>query len=86
MFGDKPAAGLMTIAVEKASDSSSEVIKLDIAPAELVLSDAKKLKADTYVDDFHSGGSQADVSRMMGIKDPLTGQFTGTIPRLLNIQ
>ena len=84
MFGDKPAAGLMTIAVEKASDCSSEVIKLDIAPAELVLSDAKKLKSDTYVDDFHSGGSQADVSRMMGIKDPLTGQFTGTIPRLLN--
>merc|ERR1711873_265771 len=40
--------------------------------------------ADTYVDDFHSGGSQADVSRMMGIKDRLTGQFTGTIPRLLN--
>merc|ERR1712163_105962 len=79
-----PAAGLMTIAVERASDSCSEVMQLNIAPDELVLSDAKKLKADTYVDDFHSGGSQADVSRMMGIKDPLTGQFTGTIPRLLN--
>ena len=62
MFGDKPAAGLMTIAVEKASDSCSEVIKLDIAPTELVLSDAKRLKSDTYVDDFHSGGSHADVS------------------------
>ena len=74
----------MTIAVEKASDSCSEVMKLKIAPDELVLSDAKKLKADSYVDDLHSGGSQADVSRMMGTKDTLTGQFTGTIPRLLN--
>merc|ERR1711955_125324 len=71
MFGDRPAAGLMTIAVENASD-------------ELVLSDARKLKADSYVDDLHSGGSKADVSRMMGTKDPLTHQFTGTIPRLLN--
>merc|ERR1712177_137085 len=84
MFGDKPAAGLMTMAVERASDSSSEVVKLDIAPDELVLSDAKKLRADSYVDDLHSGGSQADVSRMMGSKDTHTNQFTGTIPRLLN--
>merc|ERR1711867_259869 len=74
----------MTIAVEKASDSCSEVMKLKIAPDELVLSDAKKLKADSYVDDLHSGGSQADVSRMMGSKDAETNQFTGTIPRLLS--
>ncbi len=50
----------------------------------MVLSDAKKLRADSYVDDLHSGGSQADVSRMMGSKDAHTNQFTGTIPRLLN--
>merc|ERR1712240_90620 len=84
MFGDKPAAGLMTIAVERASDSCSEVIKLNIAPEELVLKDAKKLKADSYVDDLHSGGSKSDVARMMGTKDPLTHQFTGTISRFLN--
>merc|ERR1712112_741812 len=57
---------------------------LGIVPEELVLSDARKLKADSYVDDLHSGGSKADVSRMMGTKDPLTNRFTGTIPRLLN--
>merc|ERR1712112_437213 len=84
MFGDKPAAGLMTIAVEKASDSCSEVMQLKIAPDELVLSDARKLKADSYVDDLISGGSKSDVARMMGTKDPLTNQFTGTIHRLLN--
>merc|ERR1712177_28830 len=84
MFGDRPAASLMTIAVERASDFCSEVLKLKIAPDELVLSDAKKLRADSYVDDLHSGGSQADVSRMMGSKDAHTNQFTGTIPRLLN--
>merc|ERR1711873_64333 len=75
MFGDKPAAGLMTIAVEKASDSCSEVMQLKIAPDELVLSDARKLKADSYVDDLISGGSKSDVARMMGTKDPLTNQF-----------
>ena len=52
MFGDRPAAGLMTIAVERAADSCSEVLKLKIAPDELVLSDAKKLRADSYVDDY----------------------------------
>merc|ERR1711895_2455 len=39
---------------------------------------------DSYVDDIHSGGLQADVSRMMGSNNAETNQFTGTIPRLLN--
>ena len=84
MFGDRPAASLMTIAVERASESYSEVQKLKIAPDELIKCDADKLRADSYVDDIHSGGSQADVSRMMGSKNAETNQFTGTIPRLLN--
>ena len=84
MFGDRPAASLMTIAVERASESYPEVQKLNIDSDELIRKDAEKLRRDSYVDDIHTGGSQADVSRMMGSKDSVSNQFTGTIPRLLN--
>ena len=46
---------------------------------ELVERDACKLQSDNYVDDIHSGGSQKDVDRMMGIRDSKSGQYTGTI-------
>merc|ERR1712121_362037 len=62
MFGDRPAASLMTIAVERASESYPEVQKLKIASDELIKEDAEKLRRDSYVDDIHNGGSQADVS------------------------
>ena len=84
MFGDRPAASLMTIAVERACESYSEIQKLGIFPMELVERDACKLKRDNYVDDIHSGGSQKDVDRMMGIRDSKSGQYTRTIPKLLD--
>ena len=84
MFGDRPAASLMTIAVERACESYSEVQKLGIFPVDLVEVDACKLKRDSYVDDIHTGGSQKDVDRMMGIRDSKSGQYTGTISKLLN--
>ena len=78
MFGDRPVASFMTIAVEKACESYSEVQKLGIFPVDLVEVDACKLKRDSYVDDIHTGGSQSDVNRMMGIKDINSGQYIGT--------
>ena len=45
MFGDRPAASLMTIAVERASESYSEVKSLDIDSSELI-KDAEKLRRD----------------------------------------
>ena len=84
MFGDRPAASLMTIAVERACESYSEVQQLKLFPDELDEIDANKLRRDSYVDDIHTGLCQADVSRMMGSKDINSGQFTGTISRLFN--
>ena len=84
MFGDRPTASLMTIAVERACESYSEVQKLGIFPIDWVEIDACKLKRDSYVDDIHTGGSQKDVDRMMGIRDSKSGQYTGTISKLLN--
>ena len=51
---------------------------------ELVERDACKLRRDNYVDDIHSGGSQKDVDRMMGIRDSKSGQYMGTISKFLN--
>ena len=36
------------------------------------------------MDDIHTGGSHSDVNRMMGIKDINSGQYTGTISKLLH--
>ena len=77
-FGDKPAAALMTIAVEKASEEHTEVSKSGLWNPQLVFKDAMKLFKDTYIDDVTSGGSPSDISRMMGDKDS-EGQFNGTI-------
>ena len=58
MFGDRPAASLMTIAVERACESYSEVQQLGLFPLESVEIDASKLKRDSYVDDIYTGGSE----------------------------
>ena len=44
---------------------------------------AKKLKEDSYVDDFCTGGSKAEVARMMGqrLSD---GSYTGTVCKILS--
>ena len=81
-FGDKPAAALMTIAVQKASESYEEIAaKLDL-PVDEVKKDASKLLLDTYVDDGTTGGSPEEVSRMQGHLLP-SGQFSGTIPSMV---
>ena len=84
MFGDRPAASLMTIAVERACESYSEDQQLGLFPVESVEINASKLKRDSYMDDILTGGSQSNVNRMMGIKDINSGHYTGTISKLLN--
>ena len=81
-FGDKPAASLMTISVEKASEQHSVLSKSGRWDSAELYKDAMKLLKDTYVDDLTSGGSLSDVQRMMGSKNS-NGQFNGTIPALL---
>ena len=50
MFGDRPAASLMTIAVERACESYSEVQQLKLFPDELVEFDDNDLMTSTLVD------------------------------------
>ena len=81
-FGDRPAATLMTIAVEKASENYEEVAANLNLDKEIVKEDAKKLLLDTYVDDGTTGGRIKDVKRMLGEKLP-DGSFTGTISKMM---
>ena len=81
-FGDHPAATLMTIAVEKASETYEEVAQTLEIDKESVKEDASKLLLDTYVDDGTTGGRIKDVLRMLGEKLP-DGRYTGTITRML---
>ena len=55
MFGDRPAASLMTIAVERTCKSYSKAQQLGLFPEELAEIDANKLNMDFYVDDIHTG-------------------------------
>ena len=80
-FGDRPAAAIMSLAVERASETATEVATDLKLPADLVQRDADKLLRDTYVDDKTMGGSPSDISRLMGSKLP-NGEFTGTIPSM----
>ena len=45
---------------------------------------ARKLKADSYVDDGVTGGSSEEVSRMKGERFA-NGSFSGTIPKILEL-
>ena len=67
-FGDRPAAALMSIAVEKASETYKEVAEALNLKEEDIKEDAKKLLHDTYVEDSITGGSKKEVSRMLGKK------------------
>ena len=81
-FGDRPAAALMTIAVEKAAETFEEVAKdLNLSVQE-VREDSKKLLEDVYVDDGTTGGSNREVKRMIGTKLS-DGSFSGTIPSMM---
>ena len=61
-FGDRPAATLMTIAVEKASENYEEVAETLNLDKEIVKEDAKKLLLNTYVDNRTTGGRIKDVN------------------------
>ena len=81
-FGDRPAAALMTIAVEKAAETYEDVARDLNLSVEEVKKDSKKLLEDTYVDDGTTGGSIKEVDRMIGVKLP-DGSFSGTIQSMM---
>ena len=82
-FGDRPAAALMTIAVEKAAETFKNVAKdLNLA-IEDVKNDSRKLLEDTYVDDGTTRSSRREVESMIGVKLE-DGSFFGTIPAMMN--
>ena len=81
-FGDRPAAALMTIAVEKAAETFKEVAKdLNLSVQE-VREDSKKLLEHVYVSDGTTVGSKREVKRMIGTKLS-NGSFSGTIPSMM---
>ena len=73
----------MKIAVGRASEKWEAVAAMLGIDSSLVQKDAQKLLLDTYIDDGCTGGSAADVDRMQGSLKP-NGQFSGTIPALVN--
>ena len=81
-FGDRPAAALMTIAVEKAANSYEAVAEKLNLPVNKVKEDSKKLLQDTYVDDGTTGGSRRQVERMLGTRLE-DGSYSGTIPAMM---
>merc|ERR1712240_452182 len=81
-FGDRPAAAIMTIAVERAAETYQEVahdLNIDV---EEVKEDSIKLLKDTYVDNGTTGGTKSKVDRMLGSKME-DGSYSGTIPRMM---
>ena len=60
-FGDRPAAALMTIAVEMAADSYQAVAEKLCLPINKVKEDSRKLLHDTFVDNGTTGGSRTQV-------------------------
>ena len=81
-FGDRPAAAIMTIAVERAAESFEEVANDLNIDVEEVKEDSIKLLKDTYVDDGMTGGTKKQVDRMIGSRME-DGSFSGTIPRMM---
>ena len=57
-FGDRPAAALMTIAVEKAAETYKDVARDLNLSVEEVKKDSKKLLEDTYVDNGTNSSSK----------------------------
>ena len=72
-FGDRPAATLLELCKDITVDAGH-----DIDPVA-----AKKLKQDSYVDDFCTGGSKAEVARMMGQR-LCDGSYSGTVCKIFS--
>ena len=81
-FGDRPAAAIMTIAVERAAETYPEVARDLNIDVDEVKEDSIKLLKDTYVDDGTTGGTKKQVNRMLGFKME-DGSYSGTIPRMM---
>ena len=81
-YGDRPAAALMTISMEKAAETFEEVTNDLNLSIKDVKEDPKKLLEDFYVDDRTTGGSKREVDRMIGTKLS-DGSFSGTIPSIM---
>ena len=81
-FGDRPAAALMTIAIEKAAETYEDVANDLNLPVKEVKEDSRKLLEDTYVDDGTTGGSRKEVERMIGVKLK-DESYSGTIPAMM---
>ena len=77
-FGDRGAACIMQLGIEEAA----EIAVTDNPEADEIKEDAAKLKEDIYVDDGTTGGTEAEVARMKGLKLE-DGTFSGTIPKML---
>ena len=79
-FGDCPATSLMTIAVQRATETYKEVARDLNFPTFKVKEDSKKLLLDIYVDDDTTSGSRKEVNRM--IRDKLSdASFSGKNPK-----
>ena len=70
-FGDRPAANFLELGKALAADAGGHIDP----------SAAKKIKMDSYVDDHVTGGSFADVQRMVGERMD-DGSYTGTVCRI----
>ena len=71
-FGDRPAAVILEVAVKKIAD-----IHRSVDPEA-----AHRIKADRYVDDIASGGTECQVTRFVGKE--VDGKYDGTIPNILS--
>ena len=73
-FGDRPAATLLEVSKDKMSKKGESIDPIA----------SKKLIEDVYVDDGFSGGSNADIDRMVG-KKLESGRYDGTLSKILAI-
>ena len=67
-FGDRPAANFLELGKDLTADAGIEIDPVA----------SKKIKRDSYVDDGVTGGSKAEVERMMGTSLG-NGNYSGTI-------
>merc|ERR1712105_251437 len=65
-LGDCPAAAVVSLATERASETAVEVAADLKLPADIMQRDANKLLRDTYIHDGTMGGSPSDISCLMG--------------------
>ena len=73
-FGDNPAANCLEIGRDMVADAGVQIDPVA----------SRKLKDDSYVDDNVGGGTEAEVKRMMGVRQP-DGSYSGTMSQILDL-